>query len=164
MSWLSFTYLINLNLERKWIKRNIILCSSNFIWNCQNSHAICDLGLSIMKRLAAKEDDSQWSTVSVSLPSMLYKLYEKKEGDGSVVTSAKNIFYFWMCTGFWMRIHLPILWHIYGSQMHFIVAPMHGLISPPWLSVNDPLLFFKLLEKWCFYVAILTCLLHYLNS
>lgn len=53
--------------------------------NLQNSHAICDLGLSITKRLAPKECDLQVLTVSVPLPSMLYKPYEKKEGDDSAV-------------------------------------------------------------------------------
>lgn len=51
----------------------------------QNSHAICDLGLSITKRLAPRESDLQVLTVSVPLPSMLYKPYEKKEGDDSAV-------------------------------------------------------------------------------
>ena len=62
------------------------------IWNCQNSHAICDLGLSITKRLAAKEDDLQGFTASIPLPSMVYKSFEKQEGDDSVVSSAKNSF------------------------------------------------------------------------
>lgn len=39
-----------------------------------------------MKRLALKEDDSQGLTDSVSLPAMLYKTKEKKEGDESVVS------------------------------------------------------------------------------
>ncbi|XP_042945591.1 sister chromatid cohesion protein PDS5 homolog B isoform X3 [Carya illinoinensis] len=56
----------------------------------KNSHAICDLGLSITKRLAPKEDDSQRSTVLVSLPSMLYKLFEKNEGDGSVASDGQT--------------------------------------------------------------------------
>ncbi|KAF4399484.1 hypothetical protein G4B88_022567 [Cannabis sativa] len=50
----------------------------------KNSHAICDLGLSITKRLAPKEYDTQDSTTSVPLPPMMYKPYEKKEGDDSV--------------------------------------------------------------------------------
>ncbi|KAM6585541.1 hypothetical protein CsatB_012543 [Cannabis sativa] len=50
----------------------------------KNSHAICDLGLSITKRLAPKEYDTQDSTTSVALPPMMYKPYEKKEGDDSV--------------------------------------------------------------------------------
>ncbi|KAG4129249.1 hypothetical protein ERO13_D09G067600v2 [Gossypium hirsutum] len=49
----------------------------------ENSHAICDLGLSIMKRLAYKEEDLQGLMQSVSLPPLLYKPYERKEGEGS---------------------------------------------------------------------------------
>lgn len=51
----------------------------------QISYAICDLGLSIIKRLALKEDDLQGLTVPVSLPAILYKSKEKK-GDDSVVS------------------------------------------------------------------------------
>lgn len=50
----------------------------------KNSHAICDLGLSIIKRLAPKEYEVQGSTASVPLPPIMYKPYEKKEGDESV--------------------------------------------------------------------------------
>ncbi|XP_044496291.1 sister chromatid cohesion protein PDS5 homolog A-like [Mangifera indica] len=49
----------------------------------KNSHAICDLGLSIIKRLSLKEDDIQEMISSISLPPMLYKPYEKKEDDNS---------------------------------------------------------------------------------
>ncbi|XWS12972.1 hypothetical protein CRYUN_Cryun37aG0135600 [Craigia yunnanensis] len=49
----------------------------------KNSHAICDLGLSIMKHLAYKEEDLQGLIQSVSLPSLLYKPYERKEGEDS---------------------------------------------------------------------------------
>ncbi|XP_007026378.2 PREDICTED: sister chromatid cohesion protein PDS5 homolog A isoform X2 [Theobroma cacao] len=49
----------------------------------KNSHAICDLGLSVMKRLAYKEEDLQGLIQSVSLPPLLYKPYEKKEGEDS---------------------------------------------------------------------------------
>ncbi|XP_004293403.1 PREDICTED: sister chromatid cohesion protein PDS5 homolog A [Fragaria vesca subsp. vesca] len=56
----------------------------------KNSHAICDLGLSITKRLAPKEIDLQVLTTSVPLPSMLYKPYEKKEGDDSVASEAQT--------------------------------------------------------------------------
>ncbi|GMI64562.1 hypothetical protein like AT5G47690 [Hibiscus trionum] len=45
----------------------------------ENSHAICDLGLSIMNRLAYKEEDLQGHIQSVSLPPLLYKPYERKE-------------------------------------------------------------------------------------
>lgn len=52
----------------------------------QNSHAICDLGLSITKRLAPKEYDVhvQVLIASVPLPPTMYKPYEKKEGDDVV--------------------------------------------------------------------------------
>ncbi|XVF26230.1 hypothetical protein REPUB_Repub13aG0281300 [Reevesia pubescens] len=49
----------------------------------KNSHAICDLGLSIMKRLAYKEEDFQGLIQSVSLPPLLYKPYQIKEGEDS---------------------------------------------------------------------------------
>ncbi|KAG4182794.1 hypothetical protein ERO13_A09G067800v2 [Gossypium hirsutum] len=49
----------------------------------ENSHAICDLGLSIMKCLTYKEEDLQGLMQSVSLPPLLYKPYERKEGEGS---------------------------------------------------------------------------------
>ncbi|KAG4143844.1 hypothetical protein ERO13_D06G217750v2 [Gossypium hirsutum] len=47
----------------------------------KNSHAICDLGLSIMKLLGYKEDAGLIQ--SVSLPPILYKPYERKEGEDS---------------------------------------------------------------------------------
>ncbi|KAK9935847.1 hypothetical protein M0R45_012722 [Rubus argutus] len=56
----------------------------------KNSHAICDLGLSITKRLAPKETDLQVLTVSVPLPCMLYKPYEKKEGDDSAASEVQT--------------------------------------------------------------------------
>ncbi|XP_059624884.1 sister chromatid cohesion protein PDS5 homolog A isoform X2 [Cornus florida] len=64
------------------IFRNI-KCSEDIVEpsKSKNSHAICDLGLSITKRLVQKPDDLQGSTASVSLPPMLYKLHEKKDGD-----------------------------------------------------------------------------------
>ncbi|GMJ14118.1 hypothetical protein like AT5G47690 [Hibiscus trionum] len=49
----------------------------------KNSHAICDLGLSIMKRQAYKEVDFQGLIRSVSLPPLLYKPYERKESEDS---------------------------------------------------------------------------------
>lgn len=64
--------------------------------NFQNSHAICDLGLSITKRLAPKENDLQGLPASVSLPSMLYKPYEKKEGDDSMVRDLFLLFSYWI--------------------------------------------------------------------
>ncbi|XP_022142523.1 sister chromatid cohesion protein PDS5 homolog A isoform X2 [Momordica charantia] len=62
----------------------------------KNSYAICDLGLSIMKRLALKEDDSQGLTDSVSLPAMLYKTKEKKEGDESVAGESEGEAQTWL--------------------------------------------------------------------
>ncbi|GAB4830723.1 hypothetical protein Ancab_004756 [Ancistrocladus abbreviatus] len=51
----------------------------------KNSHAICDLGLSIIKRLGQNLEGPQDALASVSLPSMLYKPSEKKEeNDGKV--------------------------------------------------------------------------------
>ncbi|XP_068637108.1 sister chromatid cohesion protein PDS5 homolog A-like isoform X2 [Aristolochia californica] len=45
------------------------------------SHAICDLGLSITKRLICMEDGFTDYTTTFPLPSALYKPLEKKEGD-----------------------------------------------------------------------------------
>lgn len=45
--------------------------------NGQNSHAICDLGLAITKRLLQKDVDMQGLS-SVSLPPILYKACEKE--------------------------------------------------------------------------------------
>jgi len=46
--------------------------------NGQNSHAICDLGLAITKRLVQKDVDLQGLSPLVSLPPMLYKACEKE--------------------------------------------------------------------------------------
>ncbi|XP_031270403.1 sister chromatid cohesion protein PDS5 homolog A-like [Pistacia vera] len=69
-----------------------IKCSEDIVdaAKSKNSHAICDLGLSIIKRLSQKEDDTQEMISSVSLPPMLYKPYEKKEGDDSQVSEGKT--------------------------------------------------------------------------
>ncbi|XP_052202932.1 sister chromatid cohesion protein PDS5 homolog A isoform X2 [Diospyros lotus] len=56
----------------------------------KNSHAICDLGLSVIKRLSQKEDDLQGSSISVPLPPMLYKQREKKEVDDPMVTEGRT--------------------------------------------------------------------------
>ncbi|CAL5345505.1 unnamed protein product [Camellia sinensis] len=56
----------------------------------KNSYAICDLGMSITKRLAQKEDDLQGLIVSVPLPPMLYKPREKKEGDDPLVSEGQT--------------------------------------------------------------------------
>ncbi|CAL1352064.1 unnamed protein product [Linum trigynum] len=55
----------------------------------KNSHAVCELGLMIVKRLASKEDDVQVLASPVTLPSLLYKPYEKKE-DGSQADEEKT--------------------------------------------------------------------------
>lgn len=47
--------------------------------NGQNSHAICDLGLAITKRLVQKDVDLQGLSSSVSLPPILYKAHEKED-------------------------------------------------------------------------------------
>ncbi|WZZ02088.1 hypothetical protein YC2023_074416 [Brassica napus] len=51
----------------------------------KNSHAICELGLSIIKHLTQKELDLQGEFTPVSLPPTLYKPCEKNEGDKSQV-------------------------------------------------------------------------------
>ncbi|KAA8519226.1 hypothetical protein F0562_013482 [Nyssa sinensis] len=56
----------------------------------KNSHAICDLGLSITKRLAQKQDELQVSITVVFLPPMLYKPCEKKEGDDAPVSERQT--------------------------------------------------------------------------
>ncbi|KAM1033682.1 hypothetical protein FF1_037151 [Malus domestica] len=56
----------------------------------KNSHGICDLGLSVTKRLSPKEYDLQGLPASVPLPSMLYKQYDKKEGDDSMASEGKT--------------------------------------------------------------------------
>ncbi|CAH8388794.1 unnamed protein product [Eruca vesicaria subsp. sativa] len=51
----------------------------------KNSHAICELGLSIIKHSSQKELDLQGEFTPVSLPPTLYKPSEKNEGDKSQV-------------------------------------------------------------------------------
>ncbi|MED6131709.1 hypothetical protein PIB30_012146 [Stylosanthes scabra] len=52
----------------------------------KNSHAICDLGLAITKRLVQKKNvDLQGSSPSVSLPPTLYKMREKEDDTVSEV-------------------------------------------------------------------------------
>lgn len=53
----------------------------------QNSHALCDIGLSTVKRIVQKVDELQGLTAPVTLPVALYRPYEKKEGDNSSVSS-----------------------------------------------------------------------------
>ncbi|CAJ2649386.1 unnamed protein product [Trifolium pratense] len=56
----------------------------------KNSHAICDLGLAITKRLVQKDVDLQELSHLVSLPPILYKAFEKKEGDDTMVSEVKS--------------------------------------------------------------------------
>ncbi|KAJ4704111.1 sister chromatid cohesion protein PDS5-like A-like [Melia azedarach] len=69
-----------------------IKCSEDIIdaAKSKNSHGICDLGLSIIKRLAQKGDDLERMISSVSLPSMLYKQHEKKEGGDSLASETQT--------------------------------------------------------------------------
>ncbi|XP_011002359.1 PREDICTED: sister chromatid cohesion protein PDS5 homolog A-B-like isoform X2 [Populus euphratica] len=66
-----------------------IKCSEDVVdrEKSKNSHAISELGLSIIKRLVQKEDESVLP--SVSLPPMLYKTYEYKEGEEALANEGK---------------------------------------------------------------------------
>ncbi|OVA10818.1 hypothetical protein BVC80_8199g2 [Macleaya cordata] len=55
-----------------------------------NSHAICDLGLSIIKRLTQKQDGLSELAKSVPLPSALYKPCEKKEEADSLANEGNT--------------------------------------------------------------------------
>ncbi|CAN6856306.1 unnamed protein product [Brassica oleracea] len=55
----------------------------------KNSHAICELGLSVMNQLTQKETDLKGEFTPVSLPPTLYKPSEKTEGDNSGVGEEK---------------------------------------------------------------------------
>ncbi|KAJ4831103.1 hypothetical protein Tsubulata_033020 [Turnera subulata] len=67
-----------------------IKCSDDIVEaaKSKNSHAISELGLSIIKRLAPKED-LQSLTSSISLPPTLYKAYAKIKGDDSLPSEGK---------------------------------------------------------------------------
>ncbi|XP_004507589.1 sister chromatid cohesion protein PDS5 homolog A-like [Cicer arietinum] len=56
----------------------------------KNSHAICDLGLAITERLVQKDVDLQKLSHSMPLPPMLYKAFEKKEGDDTMISEVKS--------------------------------------------------------------------------
>ncbi|KAK4434769.1 DNA mismatch repair protein MSH6 [Sesamum alatum] len=56
----------------------------------KNLYALCDLGMPIIKRLAPKQDDLQDSSVSVTLPPVLFKPLERKEKDDSLVGEMKT--------------------------------------------------------------------------
>lgn len=71
------------------IDYDIHLWSMNF----QNSHAICDLGLAITERLVQKDVDLQKLSHSMPLPPMLYKAFEKKEGDDTMVCFFLSVLY-----------------------------------------------------------------------
>ncbi|CAI9760225.1 unnamed protein product [Fraxinus pennsylvanica] len=51
----------------------------------KNSYALCDLGLSIIKRLAPQKDDVQDLNALVNLPPVLYKPHENREGNEPLV-------------------------------------------------------------------------------
>ncbi|KAK0598612.1 hypothetical protein LWI29_036294 [Acer saccharum] len=69
-----------------------IKCSEDIVnaAKSKNSHAISDIGLSITKRLVPKEEDLQGMITSVSLPPVLYKQNEKKEGDDSLASEGQT--------------------------------------------------------------------------
>ncbi|KAL0398901.1 UNVERIFIED_CONTAM: Sister chromatid cohesion protein PDS5 [Sesamum radiatum] len=56
----------------------------------KNLYALCDLGMSILKRLAPKQDDLQGSSESVTLPSVLYKPLVKKDENDLLVGEEKT--------------------------------------------------------------------------
>ncbi|KAL2524137.1 hypothetical protein Adt_09191 [Abeliophyllum distichum] len=51
----------------------------------KNSYALCDLGLSIIKRLAPRQGDLQDLNVLVNIPPVLYKPHENREGNEPLV-------------------------------------------------------------------------------
>lgn len=59
---------------------------SLFFFFYQNSHAVCDLGISIIKRLAQKEEIVSEVTL-VILPSVLYRPVAKNEENPDVSKS-----------------------------------------------------------------------------
>ncbi|KAK9156348.1 hypothetical protein Sjap_003828 [Stephania japonica] len=62
-----------------------IKCSEDAVdaMKSKNSHAICDLGLSIAKRLSPKQEDATAPRTSVPLPPALYKPLESKGDESS---------------------------------------------------------------------------------
>ncbi|XP_057765095.1 sister chromatid cohesion protein PDS5 homolog A isoform X2 [Salvia miltiorrhiza] len=56
----------------------------------QNLYALCDLGMSIVKRLDANQDDLDDSSASVTLPAGLYKQRTKKDENDSPVGEEKT--------------------------------------------------------------------------
>ncbi|EPS57807.1 hypothetical protein M569_17010, partial [Genlisea aurea] len=61
----------------------------------KNSYALCDLGISIIKRLAPRQGVLEDLSAPVSLPAMLYKLLEKKDESESQVNGEKT----WLADG-----------------------------------------------------------------
>ncbi|XP_043693210.1 sister chromatid cohesion protein PDS5 homolog B-like [Telopea speciosissima] len=59
------------------------------VMKTKNSHAICDLGLSITKQLVKKKDDMMGSITLVPLPPALYKTQEKEDVE-SLVSEGKT--------------------------------------------------------------------------
>lgn len=92
---------VEITLFFPWHVKNCKIQSNNRLilhllsMNVQNSHAICDLGLAITKRLVQKDIDLQGLSHLVSLPPMLYKTSEK-EGDDTLV-----------CSFFWPNFVVP---------------------------------------------------------
>ena len=78
-----------------WPCHGAIGADSLIILYLQNSHAICELGLSVMNQLTQKETDLKGEFTPVSLPPTLYKPSEKTEGDNSGVRSQT-------CSCFWI--------------------------------------------------------------
>ncbi|XP_022877905.1 sister chromatid cohesion protein PDS5 homolog A-B-like isoform X3 [Olea europaea var. sylvestris] len=88
---------VSINKDRESISLlySIFLCINNSedsfaATKSKNSYALCDLGLSIVKRLAPKQDDLQDLSASVVLPSALYKPLEKKGGNDLLIGEGKT--------------------------------------------------------------------------
>ncbi|KAL1537227.1 sister chromatid cohesion protein PDS5 B-like isoform X1 [Salvia divinorum] len=56
----------------------------------QNLYALCDLGMSIVRRLSPSHEDLHDSSVSVTLPAELYKQRAKKDEDASPIGEEKT--------------------------------------------------------------------------
>ncbi|XP_011628282.1 sister chromatid cohesion protein PDS5 homolog A isoform X1 [Amborella trichopoda] len=70
-----------------------IKCSEDVVdgSKSKNAHAICDLGLSIVKHLVGNEVESTCSSQSISLPSMLYRPVVRNEGDDSQASEEQQL-------------------------------------------------------------------------
>ncbi|KAH6775849.1 binding protein [Perilla frutescens var. hirtella] len=87
---------VNMNKDKESIRLlhsifQSIKCSKDAfnIAESKKSYALCDLGVSIIKRLTANQDELQES-VSVALPPVLYKTLEKKDENDLLVDVAKT--------------------------------------------------------------------------